>query len=199
MQRSNEPRFGATPPSKAKPLVDVIATEYHIGPEQDYLYLRVDPDHIVEAQIVNRKHLFDRAVIANVKKRLTPEQYGAVQSAINDPGVFKLDPLYRQRLGGVLDDFTSWKIQLRTAGKPKEIQLVAFTPDEARKRNRPYPEALLKLGCTIEQIRSEVTGENAELDDECLRVLKAKSRDSSKEGTEKTPVETRYSLTGAVE
>lgn len=157
--------------SNAKVILDVTATDFQIGPQTDYLYLRVFSDRSAEAQTLTRRTVIDKAVVADLKTRLTQNAFTEILHLTEDPEILKLDALYRQRIGIVLDVFTSWKIKIRRTDSEQKVEVIAFAPEEARLRHRPYPEPLVKLGCTIEKIRSETIGESAELDNECRRVL----------------------------
>jgi hypothetical protein len=157
--------------STASVILEVTATDFQIGPQQDYLYLRVFSDHRAEAQTLERKTMFDKAVLLDSKTRLTQDEFTEIQHLTDEPEILKLDSLYRQRIGDVLDVFTSWKIKIPHAEHMQELVVVAFAPEEARRRHRPYPEPLVKLGCTIERVRSETVGEGASFDEECKRAL----------------------------
>jgi hypothetical protein len=152
-------------------ILEVTATDFQIGPEQDYLYLRVFSDHRAEAQTLERKTMFDKGVLLDSKTRLTQEEFTEIQHLADEPEILKLDSLYRQRIGEVLDVFTSWRIKIRHPERVQELVVVAFAPEEARRRHHPYPEPLVKLGCTIERVRSETIGEGADFDKECRRAL----------------------------
>jgi hypothetical protein len=74
-------------------ILEVTATDFQIGPQQDYLYLRVFPDHRAEAQTLNRKTMFDKAVLADVKTTLTQDEFTEIQNLIEAPEILKLDAL----------------------------------------------------------------------------------------------------------
>jgi hypothetical protein len=115
--------------------------------------------------------MFDKAVAASVKTQLTQDEFTKILQSTQAPEMLKLDALYRQRIGDVLDVFTSWKIKIQHSDHEQKLVVVAFAPEGAKKRHRPYPEPLVKLGCTIEEVRSKTIGESADLDSECERVL----------------------------
>jgi hypothetical protein len=157
--------------STAGVILEVTATDFQIGPEQDYLYLRVFSDHSAEAQTLKRKTMLDKAVLVDSKTKLTQDEFTKIQHLIDEPEILKLDALYRQRIGDVLDVFTSWRIKIQHPEHLQELVVIAFAPQGARRRHRPYPQPLVKLGCTIEKVRSETIGEKADLDDECKKIL----------------------------
>jgi hypothetical protein len=157
-------------------ILEVVATHFRIGPEEEYVYLRVFSNHVVQAQTLNRKSVVDDAVIANFSMTLAPKEFSKVQQLLAEPRIMHLKTRYRQRVGGILDDFTSWKITIRHPDADQELEVVAFEPEEAKLKRRPYPEALVELGCTIERVRGGAIGEEARLDkarldNECKRVL----------------------------
>jgi hypothetical protein len=149
----------------------VSATDFQIGPQQDYLYLRVFADHSAEAQTIKRKTVTDKAVLTTRNRKLTEDEFTEIQHLTEEPEMLKLDALYKQRIGLVLDVFTSLRIKIRRADHQQELEVIAFAPEEARRRQHPYPEPLVKLGCTIDKVRSEIIAERGDFDDECLRVL----------------------------
>jgi hypothetical protein len=165
--------------STASVILEVTATDFQIGPEQGYLYLRVSSDHSAEAQILKRKTLFDKAVLVDSKRRLTQDEFTEIQHLTDEPEILKLDALYGQRIGDVLDVFTSWRIKIRHPERLQELVVIAFAPEEARRRQRPYPGPLVKLGCTIEKVRNETIGESADFDDECRRASGCHARHRS--------------------
>jgi hypothetical protein len=172
---ANGERTASSPPqqnaSTTGAILEVTATDFQIGPEQDYLYLQVFPDRRAEAQTLNRKTMFDKAVVADVKTTLRQDEFAEIQNLIEAPEILKLDALYRQRIADVLDVFTSWKVKIRHTEHVQELVVIAFAPEQAKLMHRPYLKPLLKLGCTIEKFRSETVGEKVHLDDECKKAI----------------------------
>jgi hypothetical protein len=165
--KSSAPRQPA-----AKVILNVTATDFGIGPRQDYIYLRVSTDHSAEAETVKRKTVIDKADLATVKIQLTQDQFKEVQRLTEDPEILKLDALYRQRvLDGVLDAFTSWEIKIRRDDHEQKLEVIAFAPEQARLNHHPYPGPVVKLGCTIERVRGEIIGDSTNFDDGCMKVL----------------------------
>jgi hypothetical protein len=85
-------------------ILEVTATDFQIGPQTDYLYLRVFSDHSVEAQTLTRKTVIDKAVVADFKTRMTQDEFTEVLHLTEAPEILKLDALYRQRIGSVRRD-----------------------------------------------------------------------------------------------
>jgi hypothetical protein len=59
----------------------------------------------------------------------------------------------------VVDSWMEWDIKLQHPGSVQRIRVASFSPDSARERNQLYPDALIKLGCSILKIRNDVYGD----------------------------------------
>jgi hypothetical protein len=54
-----------------------------------------------------------------------------------------------------------WDIKVPNGWHKQKIKVLNFSPASARKKNQPYPPALLKLGCLIWKLRNDVFGDEA--------------------------------------
>jgi hypothetical protein len=156
------------PPTKL--VLEVIATKFDIGPSEKYLYLAIYSDRSVEFQAMGPAWS-DKPSPTKLKKILTQGDFARLESLLNQPSLLNLKPKYPSRWD-VIDAGTSWDITLPHTQSQQKVEVVAFDPEEARRSHRYYPDALVKLGCTIELLRNDVTGDQAKLLSECKKTLK---------------------------
>jgi len=157
-------------------ILEVAAEDFDIAWRQEYLYLMVLSDGTSECQIVKRKRgdmRFEKADIRPVKRSLSEAELEQLHALLAQNDISRLDNTYKQRIAMMLDAGTAWHIRIPRINQTQEIHVVAFAPDAAKTQKRPYPTALLALGCTIEKIRGEAIGETIDTDDECRKVLQA--------------------------
>jgi len=151
-------------------IIEVQAEEFDIAWNQHYLYLRVLSDGSAECQILERKsgdQRFDVADITSTRKVLSEQQLKRLQTVLGQQSTLKLNTVYRQRIADILDAGTVWDIKIAHSKRIQNVRVVEFAPDEAKEAKRPYPNSLLTLGCIINRLRADITGQSAYVDDEC--------------------------------
>lgn len=149
-------------------LLEVTATHYYIGGQDNYQYLRIYLDGAAEAELLSRASMLDKPTVRKKSARLSDKDLTELRDLLNSGETGQLERLYKQRIGFVLDDFEAWDIRLlRAANRQQEVTLVAFAPDAATEHKKPYPRTLVKLGCLIDRLRIRTTGEAISLDQEC--------------------------------
>jgi hypothetical protein len=136
-----------------------------------YVYLRVFSDGAAECQSSHGDN-------PTIKKTLTQDEFVQIKSVLRNPKLARVGPRYESRYA-VLDSATEWTIKIQRPGEPQVIQVVEFFPWLGKQMKHPYPDALVKLGCSIEKLRADVSGESIPLDRECQRVLGASSQPKS--------------------
>jgi hypothetical protein len=158
-------------------LLEVIATHTAaMASEDTYVYLRVFSDRTAEFQ--PRHGNSEKQELPAIKKTLTRDEFIPIKSAVSDPKLATVGPKYETRYA-IVDTWTEWTIKIQRQGQPQIIQVLEFSPSLARTMKHPYPDALVKLGCNIEKLRADVSGESNRLDSECKRVLGTPSRPMS--------------------
>jgi hypothetical protein len=135
------------------------------------VYLRVFSDGAAECQS-------SRGDNSAVKKTLTEDEFVQIQAVLRNPKLAKVRPRYESRYP-ILDSSTEWTIKIRRTGQPQVIEVVDFFPGMGKRMKHPYPDALVKLGCSIEKLRADVSAEAISLDGECQRVLRTASQPKS--------------------
>jgi hypothetical protein len=156
--------------SPAELILEVIATKFDIGPSEKYLYLAIYSDRSVEFQAMGPAWS-DKPSPTKLKKTFSKADFARLETLLNQPSVLNLKPKYPSRLD-VIDAGTSWDITLQHTQSLQKVEIVAFDPEEARRSHRHYPDALVKLGCTIKLLRNDITGAQAKLQGECKKALK---------------------------
>jgi hypothetical protein len=136
-----------------------------------YVYLRVFSDGAAECQSSYGDN-------PTIKKTLTRDDFVQIKSVLFNPKLAKVRPRYESRYT-VLDSWTEWIIKIQRPGRPQVIQVVDFFPWAEKDMKHPYPDALVKLGCSIEKLRADVSGESISFDRECQRVLGTSSQPKS--------------------
>jgi hypothetical protein len=117
----------------------------------------------------NGCHNVLQAAIHLKKAKFRSEGWGAPQvlsvneleklrATINERSLLEVKQRY-ELMHFVIDSWMEWDIKLQHPRKVQRIQVVSFSPDSARERNQPYPDALVKLGCSILKIRNDVYGD----------------------------------------
>ena len=157
-------------------LLEVIATHTTTTSEDTYVYLRVFSDRTAEFQ--PRHGNSEKQELPAIKKTLTRDEFIPIKSAVSEPKLATVGPKYETRYA-IVDTWTEWTIKIQRQGQPQIIQVLEFSPGLASTMKHPYPDALVKLGCNIEKLRADVSGESNRLDSECKRVLGTPSRTKS--------------------
>lgn len=149
-------------------ILEVTSTYFSFWHSRNpYVYLRVFSDGATEWQSSGGDN--------PSQKTLSQDEFAQLKSVLRDPKLAKLSPRYESRYP-VLDSSTEWRIEIQRPGQPQVIEVVEFAPLLGRRVKHPYPDALVKLGCSIEKSRADVSGESISLDRECQRVLGTSNR-----------------------
>jgi hypothetical protein len=150
-------------------VLEVSATRSTMESDYTYLYLRVFSDSTGECQPCKPANA-EKAATRTIKKPLSEDEFKRIRSILDEPKLLNLNARYETKYA-VLDSWTEWNIKFEIHGQSRSVAVLSFSPGLARTMKHPYPEALTKLGCTIEKLRSDVSGESATLDGECKKVL----------------------------
>ncbi len=170
--------FGQSPRVTANMILEVIATHATSESEDKYVYLRVFSDGTAECE-TSRHRNSESKEFPTVKKMLSQDELIRIKSMASDPKLATLGPKYETRYA-IVDSWTEWTIKIqRTTGDSQIIEVLEFSPDLAKVMKHPYPDALVRLGCSIAKSRADVSGDSISLDDECKRVLGRPSQPKS--------------------
>jgi hypothetical protein len=161
--------------SPPRTVIEVTAVSFDIAWQQEYLYLKVQADGTLEAQVLKRKSgdmRFEKADVVAVKRTLSTAELQRLQTVVSQRGTLRLKPTYKQGMFIIIDAGTWWDIQIPRANQPQRIHVVGFAPSAAKAVKHPYPLALLALGCTIEKLRGDTIGEDLARQDDCGDALR---------------------------
>lgn len=171
------PAQTSTPARQVTVILEVAAHDFDIAWQQEYLYLKVMSDGTAECQTVKRKSgdmRFESADVDSVTRSLPQSELQRLKNLLARPDIARLEKTYSQRIAMMLDAGTVWDIQIPQTNRTQKIHVVAFAPDAAKARERPYPTGLLSLGCTIERLRRATIGKSSDSEaDECRKALPA--------------------------
>jgi len=163
-----------SPSPRSEMVLEVMATSSTMTGEDTYVFLRVFSDGTAECQLLNRGDL-EKKETPTIKKALSQDGFVRIKSVLSNSRLAKLKSRYETRYA-IVDTSTEWTIKVLRPGQTQVIQVLEFAPGLARAMKHPYPDALVKLGCSIEDLRAELSGEPNFHDGECKRILGTKSR-----------------------
>jgi hypothetical protein len=105
------------------------------------------------------------------KEKLTQGELGRFEALADAPELLNAKKRY-ELMSPVLDSWMEWNIKVPHKGGAQKIQVLNFSPRSAREKNQPYPDALVKLGCSILKLRHDVYGDEPyDLNDDCKKAL----------------------------
>jgi hypothetical protein len=154
--------------SSPRIILEVINKHFTMGHKIPSVYLRVYSDGTAECHTVR----FTGDEAENVKKeKLGPEELGQLGALLETPELLNVKKRY-ELMYPVLDSWMEWNIRVPHKGGAQKIQVLNFSPGAAREKNLPYPDSLVKLGCSILKARHEVYGDEPDyLGDGCKKAL----------------------------
>jgi hypothetical protein len=158
----------------AETVLEVIATRTTMASETKYVYLNVFSDGTAEYQS-SRINPSGKEEFLTFKKTLTQDEFIRITLALSEPKVGALRPRYETRYA-IVDTWTEWALNIHHEGKLQVIHVLEFSPGLAKEMKHPYPTALVTLGCNIQKLRADVSGEPSFLDSECVTVLASTSK-----------------------
>lgn len=156
-----------------KLLLVVVNRHFTVGKRIPSLYLRVYSNGRTEC---HTEKSWDEPDIEK-HKILSASELQRLQHVLDDPGLPEVEKRYGL-MHWVIDSWMEWEISVPLASGTKKIEVLNFAPEAAREKGTPYPPALLKLGCEIGKLRSEVydgaiMGDSSYLSDDCKAALGA--------------------------
>jgi hypothetical protein len=140
--------------SGQKIIIEVINRHFTVGKRIPSVYLRVFSDGTAEC---HTEKFWDEADVTKTKV-LGAMELEKLRAVINEPHLLDVKPRY-ELMHFVVDSWMEWDIKIQHPGSMQKIRVVSFSPDSARERSQPYPDALVKLGCSILKIRNDVYGD----------------------------------------
>jgi len=155
-------------------ILEVTSTHFTMGKKIPSLFLRVSSDRSVECDLRNAFG-GDTGIVKT--KVLMPKEFEEVKALADRPELGKVGRRY-ELTHFVFDSWTEWDIKVQHPNVEQEIIVANFEPIEPRYTEefaQPYPDVLVRLGCSISKLRDEVCGDElAWRRTECETALKNK-------------------------
>jgi hypothetical protein len=148
----------ASQDSEKKQILEVVVTTYDISRTETLIYLRVFSDGSAEAHPTRK---VDFRNLALKQAHIPSSEMAKLREFLSPSRTQKWDSKY-ERYWGNIDFGDEWEITVGQGKDKKEITLSNFRPFLARKKKKPYPADIEKLGCTIWELRMKVLEEPLE-------------------------------------
>jgi hypothetical protein len=131
--------------------LEVINRHFTVGKKIRSVYLRVFSDGTAECH--TEKYWEEPDIVK--RKVLASEDFERLEALLEQPEL--LDAKRRYGLmAPVVDSWMEWTIKIPHGRHIQTIEVANFNPAAAKERKQPYPNVLVKLGCSIWKIRSDV-------------------------------------------
>ena len=156
----------ASPESAARPrtlIMEIRETDSGVGGTNQFVFLRIFSDRTVELHPKRSQDIKKNRVTDG---EISQRQWGTILTLLAREDVKNLPSTFRSTYTPI--DF-SWTLDMKiprgTGGQ--QIKLVNFYPEMAKQNNKPYPEALLKLACTVLVLRQGLNAETPYSEERC--------------------------------
>jgi hypothetical protein len=143
--------------SEAPPrtILEVINKHFTIGLEIPSVYLRVFSDGTAECHTV--RYTGHEADVVK-RKALPSDELSKLRAVLESQELLNVKKRY-ELVNPVFDSWMEWNIAVPRDSGTERIQVLNFSPDSAGEKNSPYPDALVRLGCSIWKLRYETYGD----------------------------------------
>ena len=139
------------PGPSSKVILEVINRHFTVGKKIPSVYLRVFSDGFAECH--TEKYWDEPDTVK--KKALSHEDFEQLKALLGQPELLSVNPR-DELVAPVIDSWMEWTIKVPHGGTVQQIEVANLDPVAAKERKEPYPEVLVKLGCSIWRIRSDV-------------------------------------------
>jgi hypothetical protein len=133
-------------------ILEVMNNHFTRGTTIPSLYLRVFSDGTAECH--TEKYSGEEKDVAK-RKVLGTKEFEKLKAVINEPNFPDIKKRYELNYP-VADSWMEWTITVQHPNGTQRIQVLNFSPVSELYKNQAYPDALVKLGCSILKIREEV-------------------------------------------
>jgi hypothetical protein len=135
----------------SKIILEVINRHFTVGKKIRSVYLRVFSDGSAEC---HAEKYWDEPDTVK-RKALSHEDLAQLKALVEQPELLTVKPRYKL-MAPVIDSWMEWTIKVPHGRRVQQIEVANFDPAAAKERNERYPEVLVKLGCSIWKMRSDV-------------------------------------------
>lgn len=150
-------------PHSKQLVLDVLETDSGVGGTNQFVFLRVFSDRTVE---FHPKRSDDFKEVPVSEEKISEAQLDIILALVKREDVVKLLSTFKSTYTPI--DF-NWVLDFKIPRGPgtQLIQLVNFNPDIARQNHKPYPEALVRLACSVLNLRRKLKADTPYSDEEC--------------------------------
>jgi hypothetical protein len=157
------------PKPQQKLLLEVIQQTHWIDQSKRLVYLRIFSDGTAKCHPEKNVDYINLKFINN---SIPPDKLERLEKLLNDAELETLEGQYPDIVSSK-DSFRIWTISIPRDEGSQQVEVVNFAPGHAEHLNRPYPKALVRLGCFIEELRPIVSGESTYVDPYCTQDFEA--------------------------
>jgi hypothetical protein len=164
---AEESPISAVSGSPATPILVVINRHFTVGRKIPSIYLKVLSDRAAECHTLAYSGR-EREVAK--KKTLAPDEFERLTAVLDAPELLNVESRY-ESTRMVVDSWMEWDISIQRAGHAQRIEVVNFSPSWFGMA-QPYPDAMLRLGCSVWKLRDNIYGAEPGHDDpKCEKAL----------------------------
>jgi hypothetical protein len=150
-------------PSPKHLLLEVVQTDSGVGGTNQFVYLRVFSDRSVEFHPKRNQALKrERASRAQI----SDEDMDSTVKLLAREDVADLPRIFRSTFTPI-DFYWTLDFTIPRGAQSQKIKVVNFSPGMAKQNNKPYPEALIRLVCTVWAVRKNFPTEMPDLSGDC--------------------------------
>ena len=151
-------------------LLEVVQTDSGVGGTNHFVYLRVFSDRSVEFHPKRNQELKRERVS---RARITDEDMDSAVKVLAREDVADLPGIF----GGTftpLDFYWTLDFTIPRGAQSQKIKVVNFSPGMAKRNNKPYPEALVRLVCAVWAVRKDFPTQMPDLSGDCQDLVAKK-------------------------
>jgi hypothetical protein len=149
--------------SSKKLIVEIMQTDWGVMGTNRFVFLRVFSDRSVEFHPKRTQSYKDAPVS---REEISQIQLDMILALVEREDVKKLPRIFNSTFTPK-DFYWTLDMKIPRGAQTQQIKLVNFSPNAARENNKPYPEALVRLACSVLALRRDLKAETAYSQEEC--------------------------------
>jgi hypothetical protein len=130
-------------------VLEVLQTDSGVGGTNQFVYLRVFSDRSVEFNPKRNQELKKDRVS---RAQISSEDMDSTLKLLASEDVDNLPSIFRSTFTPI-DFYWTLDFSIARGTHSHKIKVVNFSPGMAKQNNKPYPEALVRLVCTVWAVR----------------------------------------------
>jgi hypothetical protein len=154
---------GARGLSSKQLLLEVLQTDSGVGGANQFVYLRVFADRSVEFNPKRNQELKRDRVS---RAQLSGEDMDSTAKVLAREDVANLPSSFGSTFTPI-DFYWTLDFSIPRGTHNQKIKVTNFSPGMAKQNNKPYPEALVRLVCTVWAVRKNFPTEMPDLSEDC--------------------------------